>query len=139
MNLDLILRSLDLSGHFGQIISTEESIVLHNSLLVLQNENHFKQVFFWGKIFGAEKDYYIAYGYEWDILTGKIFYYSNNCMDWGRLPKPTETGLSLSHICFSIFQGKCTNTPTNKTFVALRNEDEIVEYVENADSFHSVM
>lgn len=106
MNLDIILRGLELGGNLGHIINTEESLVLNNSLLILQNENHFKQVFFWGKIFGAEKDYYIAYGYERDILTGKIFYYSNNCMDWGRLPKPTKNGIMLSPICFTSFQGK---------------------------------
>lgn len=105
MNLNVILQSLDLTGHFGNIISTEESIILHNSLLILQNENHFKQVFFWGKIYGIEKDYYIAYGYERDILTGKVFYYSNNCMDWGRLPKPTRDGTMLSPLCYTTFQG----------------------------------
>lgn len=106
MNLNSILQNLDLTGHFGHVISTEESLVLHNSLLILQNENHFKQIFFWGKIYGTEKDYYVAYGYERDILTGKVFYYSTNCLDWGRLPKPTRDGKMLSPLCYSTFQGK---------------------------------
>lgn len=106
MNLNMILQSLDSFGSNGLIISTEESFVLHNSLLILQNENHFKQVFFWGKIYAKEKDYYIAYGYERDILIGKVFYYSNNCVDWGRLPKPTKNGKMLSPLCYSTFQGK---------------------------------
>ncbi|XP_057665110.1 radial spoke head protein 9 homolog [Diorhabda carinulata] len=105
MNLDDILYSLDASGYFGHVISTEESIILHNSLRILQNENHFKHVYFWGKIFGAEKDYYIAYGYQKDILYGKIFYYSRNCINWGLLPKPTQNGLMLTPLCTTKFQG----------------------------------
>lgn len=106
MNLNHILQNHDLIGQFGHILSTEESLILHNSLLILQNENHFKQVFFWGKIYGVEKDYYIAYGYERDILTGKVFYYSTNCMDWGLLPKPSQNGEMLSVLSYSTFQGK---------------------------------
>nr|CAH7742326.1 unnamed protein product [Callosobruchus chinensis] len=105
MNLDHILHTLDTCGHFGHIISTEESIILHNSLLILQNENHFRRVFFWGKILGCEKDYYIAFGYRRDVLYGKVFYYSRNCVDWGLLPKPTKNGLLLTPICTTKFQG----------------------------------
>ncbi|CAG9838095.1 unnamed protein product [Diabrotica balteata] len=105
MNLNYILNTLDSSGYFGHVISTEESIVLQSSLLILQNENHFKEIYFWGKIFGAEKDYYIAYGYQKDILHGKVFYYSRNCVDWGLLPKPTQNGLSLTPLCTTKFQG----------------------------------
>ncbi|XP_072391372.1 radial spoke head protein 9 homolog isoform X2 [Diabrotica undecimpunctata] len=106
MNLNYILNTLDSSGYFGHVISTEESIILQSSLLILQNENHFKEIYFWGKIFGAEKDYYIAYGYQKDILYGKVFYYSRNCVDWGLLPKPTQNGLSLTPLCTTKFQGE---------------------------------
>ncbi|KAG5887759.1 hypothetical protein JTB14_016110 [Gonioctena quinquepunctata] len=105
MNLNSVLHSLDSTSHFGHVISTEEGIILHNSLLILQNENHFKQIFFWGKIFGAEKDYFIVYGYTRDILYGKIFYYSRNCTDWGLLPKPTKDGILLTPLCTTKFQG----------------------------------
>lgn len=105
MNIKNILHSLDTSGHYGHVVSTEESIILYNSLLILQNENHFKNVFFWGKIYGTEKDYYLAYGYEKDILYGKVFYYSRNCLNWGLVPKPTQNGLLLTPLCTTTFQG----------------------------------
>lgn len=105
MELDSILNSLDTSGHCGHVISTEESLILYNSLLLLQNENHFRRIYFWGKIFGADKDYYIAYGYVKDALTGKIYYYSTNCTDWGLLPQPTEKGKTLTPLCTTKFQG----------------------------------
>lgn len=105
MELDTILTSLDTSGHCGHVISTEESLILYNSLLLLQNENHFRRIYFWGKIFGADKDYYIAYGYIKDALTGRIYYYSTNCTDWGLLPQPTDKGKTLTPLCTTKFQG----------------------------------
>ncbi|KAF2882350.1 hypothetical protein ILUMI_23834 [Ignelater luminosus] len=105
MNLDSILNALEIVGHHGNIISTEESIVLSNSLLLLQNENHFRKVYFWGRIFGADKDYYIAYGYVKDALLGKIYYYSTNCVDWGLLPQPTDYAKTLVPLCTTKFIG----------------------------------
>lgn len=105
MELDSILTSLDTAGHCGHVISTEESLILFNSLLLLQNENHFRRIYFWGKIFGADKDYYIAYGYVKDALLGRIYYYSTNCTDWGLLPQPTVKGKTLTPLCTTKFQG----------------------------------
>lgn len=105
MDLDAILTSLDSCGQHGHVITTEESMVLYNSLLLLQNENHFRKIYFWGRIFGADKDYYIAYGYVKDALLGRIYYYSTNCTDWGLLPKPTEKGILLTPLCTTKFQG----------------------------------
>lgn len=105
MDIDSILTTLESCGHHGAIISTEESIVLYNSLLLLQNENHFRKIYFWGRILGSDKDYYIVYGYVKDALTGRIFYYSTNCTDWGLLPKPNENGLLLTPLCTTKFQG----------------------------------
>ncbi|XP_030766743.1 radial spoke head protein 9 homolog [Sitophilus oryzae] len=105
MNLDSIVECLNSISHTGHVISTEEQLILHNSLLILQNENHFRNVFFWGKILGAEKDYYVAYGYVKDALVGRIYYYSRNCVNWGLLPRPTKDGLLLTPLCTSKFQG----------------------------------
>ncbi|KAK4886650.1 hypothetical protein RN001_002921 [Aquatica leii] len=109
MNVDSILNSLDILGHFGIIISTEESMVLYNSLLLLQNENHFRKIYFWGRIDGIERDYYIVYGYVKDALEGRIYYYSTNCVDWGLLPLPTENGKILTPLCTTKFLGDPSN------------------------------
>ncbi|KAF5302391.1 hypothetical protein FQA39_LY10430 [Lamprigera yunnana] len=105
MNLDSILNCLETLGHFGTVISTEEGIILTNSLLLLKNENHFRNIFFWGRIFGCDKDYYIAFGYVKDALEGRIYYYSTNCMDWGLLPQPTENAKLITPLCSTTFQG----------------------------------
>lgn len=105
MDLDSVLYSLDTSGNIGHVISTEEGLILYNSLLMLQNENHFRKIYFWGRIFGVEKDYYISYGYVKDALLGRIYYYSTNCIDWGLLPQPTDSAKLLTPLCTSKFQG----------------------------------
>lgn len=105
MELDSLLNTLETTGHSGQVLSTEEGIVLYNSLLLLQNENHFRKIYFWGRICGIDKDYFIAYGYVKDALIGRIFYYSTNCIDWGLLPHPTEKGKLLTPLCITKFQG----------------------------------
>lgn len=105
MDLDSLLNNLDICGQFGHVVSTEDSLVLHNSLLLLQNENHFRKIYFWGRICGVDNDYYIAYGYVKDILIGRVFYYSTNCRDWGLLPNPNEQANLLSALCTAKFQG----------------------------------
>lgn len=105
MDLDSLLNSTETAGLCGNVISTEEGIVLNNSLLLLQNENHFRKVYFWGRISGSDKDYYIAFGYVKDALVGKVHYYSLNCVDWGLLPSPTDTGKMLTPLCTTQFQG----------------------------------
>lgn len=105
MNLNLLLNSVDYIGHTGLILSLEESIVLNNSLLLLQNENHFRNIFLWGKILGSNNDYYVAFGYVKDALLGRIYYYSTNMTDWGLLPPPTERGKLLTQLATTSFQG----------------------------------
>lgn len=105
MNLNSIKNTLDCIGNGGLILSIEEAIVLHNSLQLLKNENHFRNIFFWGRICGVANDYYIAYGYVKDVLLGQIYYYSTNCTDWGLLPQPTEVAKLLSQIATTKFHG----------------------------------
>lgn len=105
MNLNEILDSLSISEQIGHVVSTEESIILYNSLLILQNENHFKKIFFWGRIFGLDNDYYVVYGYRNDILKDQVFYYSLDCINWGLLPLSKENARKLAAICNARFQG----------------------------------
>lgn len=75
MNVDKLNTALDCLGYMGNTLSTEEWVVLGNSLTILQADNHFKNVYLWGLILGQEADYYIAYGYEKDALFGRKFFY----------------------------------------------------------------
>ncbi|KAL0267402.1 UNVERIFIED_CONTAM: hypothetical protein PYX00_009682 [Menopon gallinae] len=105
MNVNKLQSALDCIGYSGNTLSNEQWIVLHNALTVLQTENHFKNVYLWGIIQGQEADYYVAYGYEQDALFGQKYYYSNNLIDWGVLPTPTEKTMQLTELCQLRFQG----------------------------------
>nr|CAD7398864.1 unnamed protein product [Timema cristinae] len=90
------------------LLNNEQCVILKNALLILQNENHLKKIFFWGQILGLDNDYFIAYGYEHDALNGLIYYYSTNCIKWGLMPTVTEKARHLTKMCSTRFQGDPT-------------------------------
>ncbi|XP_026281128.2 radial spoke head protein 9 homolog [Frankliniella occidentalis] len=96
MNVINLTYALDLTSVAGHTLSQEEIYVVQNALLILQGENHFKNVYFMGKLFGIEKDYYLAFGYRSDALTGRSFFYSNNQYDWFLLGEPSPCALKLT-------------------------------------------
>lgn len=70
-----LLESLDILGYAGVCVGTENSQLLQNSLIILQQENHFQKCYYWGKIYGVINDYHIAYGYVKDCMDGQVYYY----------------------------------------------------------------
>lgn len=70
-----LLESLDILGHGGVCVGTENSQLLQNSLIILQQENHFRKCYYWGRINGVQMDYHIAYGYEKESLNGQVYFY----------------------------------------------------------------
>ena len=75
MNVLNLASSLDITSVSGQTLSSEEIYIIQNALLLLQNENDFKNIYFMGKVCGTDKDYYIAIGYRTDAIKGRTFYY----------------------------------------------------------------
>ena len=75
MECTKLLDSLDIFGHAGFCIGSERSELLQNSLLILQQENHFRKCYYWGRINGIYNDYHIAYGFQKECLEGQIYYY----------------------------------------------------------------
>lgn len=75
MDIEKLHGILDTLGCTGNTLSTEQWVTLNNSLTILQADNHFKDIYFWGIIQGQEADYFIAYGYERDALFQRKFFY----------------------------------------------------------------
>ncbi|XP_054003782.1 radial spoke head protein 9 homolog isoform X2 [Hylaeus anthracinus] len=100
-----LLDSLDMVGYAGICIGTENSQILQNSLLVLQQENHFKKCYYWGKIYGVRSDYHIAYGFERDCMNGQIYYYSMDGLNWLLLPKTNKCARFLTPLAINKFEG----------------------------------
>lgn len=67
--------SIDYVGSSGIILSPEQKAALQTSLIILQSENKFKKVYFWGKILGIKDDYFIAQGSGKDEMVDRRTFY----------------------------------------------------------------
>ncbi|XP_046387343.1 radial spoke head protein 9 homolog [Ischnura elegans] len=105
MDARKLLVRMEIMKHTGNCLTTEECVILENSLVILQNENHFHNVYFWGKIYGTERNYYISFGYQKDALADITFYYSTDCVNWSILPLSTEIDSFSLNFCANPFTG----------------------------------
>lgn len=90
MEFQRLLQEFDCVSSTGIILSIEQKTALQTSLPVLKAENKFRGLFFWGKIIGLARDYYIAKGVGENYLKDVTYYYSQDCLKWNLLPKPDE-------------------------------------------------
>jgi len=72
----------------GVTLNVEEKSCLSTSLLLLKDSQQLKRLFFWGKITGVQKDYYVAVGGSENVMVGgRTYFYSTNMSDWSPLPE----------------------------------------------------
>lgn len=83
--------SLDLVAGNGCTLSVEHRAALQTSMVLLKKNYKFQRVLLWGKIFGLNRDYFIAQGRGEDEMLDKKNLYSFNCMDWFLLPSATDS------------------------------------------------
>ncbi|XP_037811178.1 radial spoke head protein 9 homolog [Lucilia sericata] len=86
MNIEYFQEGLDSLMYCGIKLSPEQKILIENSLIVLQNENRYAGIYFWGRINGIAKDYYIAFGYTRDCLRDRKYFFSIDGYQWLMLP-----------------------------------------------------
>lgn len=100
----------------GIKLSPEQKILIENSLIVLQNENRFADMYFWGRINGIENDYYIAFGYTRDCLRDRKYFFSIDGFQWLLLPfVHNPKTFQATMLCQTPFSGD----PSLVTFVKL--------------------
>lgn len=66
---------IDYVGCCGVVMGPEQKAALQTSLVILQNENKFYSVYFWGKIVGTKDVYFIAQGFYKDEFANKKTFY----------------------------------------------------------------
>lgn len=103
-SLDLHI-SIDYVGSSGVVLSPEQKAALQTSLCILQNNQKFSRVYFWGKILGIKDDYFIAQGVGKDELGEKKILYSKDCIHWGLLPPATEAMKQKAKLAKGRFTG----------------------------------
>lgn len=70
----------------GVVLSTEHSVAMQSSLLLLKNSQQFARLSFWGKIKGSGvADYYIAQGFGAEAMATPTTFYSQDCVNWAML------------------------------------------------------
>lgn len=92
MDVNEIELGLKHCSSIGVTLSVEEVSGLQAGLLRLQEFQKFDKVFFWGKILGTEKDYYICYGLQSNkyAFPDKVFYWAQENFDFASLPDDIE-------------------------------------------------
>lgn len=80
----------------GAMLTSENITLLQNSLTLLQNDNHFKHIHYWGQIFGINTDYHIAVGINEDLLKERKYFYTTNMEFWNLLPSAKK---KYRHLC----------------------------------------
>lgn len=96
---------LNLMSYTGYCLSPEEGLLIENSLLLLQNDQKFEKIFFWGKILTTSQDYYIAFGYRKDCLRHRRFFYSQNLVNWDFVPNVNKSAYETTLMCDQMFHG----------------------------------
>ena len=77
MNSQDLHLSVDYVGTSGIILSPEQKASLQTSLTILQSNQKYARVYFWGKILGVKDDYFIAQGVSNDeFAERKVLYRS---------------------------------------------------------------
>ena len=67
--------ALDYLASTGTTFSTEQRLAIQSSLIVLQNDNQFARMQFWGRIQGTQNDYYIVCGVGKDYIKDRVYFY----------------------------------------------------------------
>lgn len=106
MNVENFNEKVELISHSGFKLTEMESALIENSLIILQSDNKFKDIFFVGRIeTSGTQRYYIAFGYRRDILKDQKFFYSLNGYEWVMMPDVKMELLPIARKVESFFRG----------------------------------
>jgi len=85
-DLEQGLKSVASGGH---VLNCQELTGIQAGLTMLKSQEKYPNIFFWGKVFGLNADYYVAYGLkapEFEFPP-KTFYYAGEDFEFKPLPK----------------------------------------------------
>lgn len=106
MNVANFPENLQLMQQTGFTLTDLESALIENSLTILQSDNKFNEIFFFGRIETSGPGfYYIAFGYGCDILKERKFFYSLNAYEWVLMPPFRPKLWNIARNARSFFRG----------------------------------
>ncbi|XP_063623961.1 radial spoke head protein 9 homolog [Cydia splendana] len=92
----------------GKMFSSELISMLQNSLTMLQAENHFTHMHYWGQLYAVDGDYHIAVGITNDAVADRRYFYTTDLKYWALLPKAKRRHRLLSLLATFPFRGDPT-------------------------------
>lgn len=96
---------LDFFAPSGHTLNVEQRAALQSSLPLLKKNLKLSTVNFWGKVFGIEKDYLIAQGFEPNLFSSKKNFVSHDGVDWVQLPEVDSATAALADQVRARFTG----------------------------------
>jgi len=105
MNLLAGTHHLDYIAPSGHTLPLEQRAALQCSLPLLKRNLKLHHVYFWGKVFGVEKDYLIAQGFGRDMFAGKRTFVSHDGVEWVQLPDIDSATAALADQVRGRFSG----------------------------------
>lgn len=93
-------------SYSGFKLTEMESSLIENSLIILQSDSKFQDIFFCARIdtSGADR-YYVAFGYSKDILKDRKFFYSLNGYEWVMMPEMKPKLMPVARNVKTYFRG----------------------------------
>lgn len=89
----------------GMMLTSELISLLQNSLTLLQVENHFLHVQYWGQLYAIDADYHVAVGIGADAMADRKYFYTSDFKFWALLPKAKKKYKTLSLLTMFPFRG----------------------------------
>lgn len=127
MNSRELHLDIDYVGSSGVVLTPEQKASMQTSLCILENQQKFDKVYFWGKILGINDDYFIAHGAQRNEFGERRFLYSTNAIHWKLLPPVTDEIKEKA----KLIQSRFTGDPSYEF------KHEIVKNAEDEDSLPS--
>lgn len=113
MELFDLEHGLNFVSGLGHTLNVHELCGIQAGLAKVQSDQKYDKIYFWGKVFGATSDYYVAYGLrDTDFeFPSKQFFFANETFAFAELPAVTEdevdtiVGLQDSGVVAAAFTG----------------------------------
>lgn len=116
---DLMLN-IHFLGSSGIILSPEQKAALQTSLVILQHENNFDKIYFWGEIKGIRASYMIAQGIGSDEFgADRKYFYCMDYVTWVLMPDVSNDIITDAQQ----IKGRFTGDPSHE--FKLPDQDEV--------------
>ncbi|KAI3388298.1 hypothetical protein SNEBB_003988 [Seison nebaliae] len=103
--IDELAVGLEAVSVNGIQMNPEQIAAMKNSFILLKEQYKFDFIYFWGKIFGATNEYFLAKGTTKDEMKFRTYLYSLDCVTWSLLTEPTEDEIKDSRKLKGRFTG----------------------------------